>query len=65
MIQPGINGLFASAPDEWEAALLRLLRNPDERLAIRKAARESAVQRFSYGAIAKQYAATLRNLGWI
>lgn len=65
MVQPGVNGLFASSPDEWEAALLRLLRNPAECLAMRKAARETAVRRFSYEAIAKQYAATLRNLGWI
>ena len=65
MIQPGVNGLFASSPDEWEAALLRLLRNPDERLAMRKAARKTAIRRFSYEAIASQYARVLRNLGWV
>ena len=65
MIHPGVNGLFASSPDEWEAALLRLLRDPDERLAIRKAAHETAARRFSYDAIAKQYAGILRNLGWV
>lgn len=65
MIRPGVNGLFASSPDEWEAALLHLLRNPGERLAMRRAARETAVRRFSYDAIAKQYAGVLRNLGWV
>ena len=65
MIRPGVNGLFASTADEWEAALLRLLRDSDGRLAMRKAARETAVRRFSYAAIAEQYAGVLRDLGWV
>ena len=63
LIQPGVNGLFADTQEEWEAALLRLLQNPEERLAMRKAARELAVRRFSYHAIARQYAGVLRRLG--
>lgn len=60
MIQQGINGFFASTPDEWKSAFLRLLRNPDERLSIRKAARETAVSKFSFEAISKQYLNALR-----
>lgn len=63
LIRPGVNGLFASAPEEWEAALLRLLSSPDECLAMRKASRELAVRRFSYKAVAGQYAGVLRRLG--
>lgn len=59
LIKPGINGLFANTPEEWESAFLRLLRNPEERLAMRKASRELAVKRFSYAAIARQYAEIL------
>lgn len=62
LIRPGINGLFANTPEEWEAAFLRLLKNPDERLAMRKASRELAVKRFSYEAIAQQYAGVLSSL---
>lgn len=60
LIQPGVNGLFANTPEEWEAAFLRLLKNPDERLAMRKTSRELAIRRFSYDAIAKQYATVLK-----
>lgn len=60
LIRPGVNGLFAATPEEWEAAFLRLLKNPDERLAMRKASRELAARRFSYDAIAKQYATVLK-----
>ncbi len=63
LIRPGKNGLFANKPEEWEEAFLRLLRDPGERLAMRKASRELAVDRFSYSAIAKQYAGVLRRLG--
>ena len=63
LVKSGINGLFAETPEEWEAAFLRLLRNPEERLAMRKASRELAVRRFSYSAIARQYAGVLRRLG--
>ena len=59
LIRPGFNGLFADTPEEWEAAFLRLLKNPGERLAMRKASRELAIRRFSYEAIAKQYADVL------
>lgn len=59
LIKPGVNGLFANTPDEWETAFFRLLRNPEERLAMRKASRELAIRRFSYEAIAKQYADVL------
>lgn len=59
LIKPGVNGLFANTQGEWEAAFLRLLRNPEERLAMRKASRELAVQRFSNSAIARQYANVL------
>lgn len=52
-------GLFADAPEEWEAVFLRLLKNPNERLAIRKASREQAIRRFLYEVIAKQYADVL------
>jgi len=62
LIKPGINGLFANTPEEWEAAFLRLLRNPEERLAMRKASRELAIRRFSYAAIARQYADVLAPL---
>lgn len=62
LIQPGVNGLFANTPEEWEAAFLRLLRNPEERLAMRKASRELAIRRFSYAAIARQYADVLAPL---
>ena len=63
MIQPGVNGLFATTPEEWESAFLRLLCNPAERLAMRKAARETAVRRFSYDVIARQYTRVLRENG--
>lgn len=62
LIRPGVNGLFANTPEEWEAAFLRLLRDPEERLSMRKASRELAVRRFSYSAIAKQYAGVLSGL---
>lgn len=62
LIQPGVNGLFANTPEEWRTAFLRLLRNPKERLNMRKAARESAVRRFAHPAIARQYAGILRQL---
>ena len=61
LIQPGVNGLFANKAEEWETAFLRLLRNPEERLSMRKASRDLAVKRFSYKAIAKQYACVLRD----
>lgn len=63
LIQLGINGLFANTPEEWEASFLRLLSNPDECLAMRKASRELAVRRFSYKAVAEQYAGVLLRLG--
>ena len=65
LIHLGKNGLFASTSDEWEAAFLRLLRNPEERLAMRKAARDTAIRRFSYDAIARQYVQVLRRNGLI
>lgn len=65
MITPNVHGLFASTPDEWEAAFLRLLRNPEERLAMRRAARNTAIRRFSYDAIARQYVQVLRRNGLI
>lgn len=63
LIKPGVNGLLANTPKEWETAFLRLLQNPEERLAMRKESRKAAIQRFSYSAIAKQYAGVLRRLG--
>lgn len=63
LIQPGINGLFANTSEEWKSSFLRLLRNADERLSMRKASRELAVRRFSYLAIAKQYVDVLTKLG--
>lgn len=65
MVRPGENGLFASTPGEWESAFQELLSNPDRRLAMRKAARETALRRFSYAAIAKQYADVFRETGLI
>jgi glycosyltransferase involved in cell wall biosynthesis len=63
LIRPGETGLFAKTRDEWEQAFLRLLQIPDERLAMRKAARAEAVVRFSQEAIAKKYTGVLAPLG--
>ncbi len=65
MIHPGVNGFFASTPEEWEAAFLQLLRDPVKRLAMRKVARETAIRRFSYDAVARQYARVLSENGLV
>ena len=62
LIRPGETGLFAKTRDEWEQAFLRLLENPAERIAMRKAARAEAEKRFSFKAIARQYAGVFRSL---
>lgn len=62
LILPSETGLFAKTRDEWEQAFLRLLENPAERIAMRKAARAEAEKRFSFKAIARQYAGVFRSL---
>lgn len=62
LILPCETGLFAKTRDEWEQAFLRLLENPAERIAMRKAARAEAEKRFSFKAIARQYAGVFRSL---
>ncbi|HVR90000.1 MAG TPA: glycosyltransferase family 4 protein [Novosphingobium sp.] len=55
LIRDGENGLLVRTEDEWEAALERLLRDPELRRRLGSAARKDAVALYSVAAIAGQY----------
>jgi hypothetical protein len=46
VMQPGVNGFFATTPQEWTSSF-EALRNPDLRRRIGQAARASVLQRYS------------------
>lgn len=60
LIDNGVNGLLASTPEEWEEALVKVL--TDHELAVRlgQQARRTAVERYSYKALAPVYSEILR-----
>lgn len=55
IIDDGVNGMLASAPDEWLEALRRLIRDPDLRARMGAAARQRVVERYSVRATAPVY----------
>lgn len=62
LIREGGNiGLLPETPEEWEQALLRLLRDRNLCLSMGRKARDYAEKRFSYEAVAPRWAHTLRD----
>ncbi len=55
IIAPGTNGLLASDPHEWHAALERLIRDPDLRLRLGEAGRQTVLERYSVEANQRRY----------
>lgn len=59
LIRDGENGLLVQTEAEWEAALARLLLDPELRRRLGQAARSDAVAKYSLNAIAAQYRAVI------
>ena len=55
LIRDGENGLLVRTEAEWEAALERLIRDPELRRRLGQAARRDAVEKYALTAIAGQY----------
>jgi glycosyltransferase involved in cell wall biosynthesis len=55
IIRHGENGLLVKTEDEWLEALETLIRNPDLRRRLGRAARKDAVEKYSTSAIAAEY----------
>ncbi len=63
LIRDGENGLLVRTEAEWEAALERLIKDPDLRRKLGEAARQDAVEKYSTAAIAGQYRNIIMQLG--
>ena len=61
LIRSGENGILAGTPEEWEAALLKLLQDPSFARRIGEAGRESAEKRFSHEVQMPVWAAALKS----
>ncbi len=59
VVEHGRTGFLAARPDQWSAALEKLIRDPSLRGAMGKAAREAVQARFSARATAEQLLAAL------
>jgi glycosyltransferase involved in cell wall biosynthesis len=59
IVEPGRNGLWADAPEEWRDALMTLARDPDLRAAMGTAGRTRIVQHYSIEAAAPKLAHVL------
>lgn len=55
IIEPDTNGLLASSPEEWHAALKRLIRDPALRRRIGEAGRRTILERYSVEANQRRY----------
>lgn len=53
VVEDGRTGLFATTPEEWHAALTRLVTRPDLRRSLGRAARDRAVQSYGRPAMAQ------------
>jgi glycosyltransferase involved in cell wall biosynthesis/SAM-dependent methyltransferase len=58
-IDDDVDGLLASTPDEWYSKLLRLVDSPDLRERLGAAARERALQSYSYEVASRELMAVL------
>ena len=61
LIRDGENGLLVRTEAEWEAALARLIGDPELRRRLGEAARKDAVAKYSLAAIAGQYRAVIES----
>lgn len=55
IITPDANGLLAGGPEEWRAALRRLIRDPDLRRQLGEAGRQTVIERYSVVANQRRY----------
>jgi len=60
IVVPGATGFLATSPEEWSAALDRLLSDRARRLAMGRAARQDVAERWSYDAHAASFEDALR-----
>ncbi len=62
VVRHGVTGYLASSKEEWTAALMGLLAQPELARAMSRQARADAEQRFSHSVLIPQWAAVLRRL---
>ena len=55
IVEPGVNGVLASGREEWATSLRRLVREPDLRFRLGRAARRTVESRYSVRANAERY----------
>ncbi|MGE0357596.1 MAG: glycosyltransferase family 4 protein [Burkholderiales bacterium] len=60
IVRAGVNGLLASTPDEWVAALAALAESPAERERMGREGRATVIARYSVDAVLPALAASLR-----
>lgn len=63
IVEPGLNGLLATTPDDWRSALHRLLGDPVLRARMGAAGRERAVARYSLASQAPRLIQLFRQVG--
>jgi glycosyltransferase involved in cell wall biosynthesis len=62
IIRDGENGLLVRTDQEWLSALERLLDDPDLRRRLGRQARKDAIEKYSVGAVARDYRRVLASV---
>jgi hypothetical protein len=60
LVEPEVNGLLATAPDEWKRALARLAADPELRVRLGRAGRRRVEERYSLQVMAPRVESLLR-----